>query len=144
MLPQRPLSGPPACVTELVTSTPMYSGTVSGGCPLLPGCAAKVVPQSSGGLICGSVTPEAKPLNEDGAWPAERLFRLDHEWLHQVTVFDPAPAAVRSPRVNAPRLGKAKTTTLSLSDDGREYASPAKTEVTVWVPSWLENREIVP
>src|ERR1041385_9143566 len=119
MPPQVPLSVLPDCETLLVTSTPMYSGTVSGGFPLLPGRAVKVVPHSSGGLICGSVTLEAKPLNEDGAWPPERLFRLDHEWLHHVTVLEPAPPAVTSPRVNAPRLGKAKNTTSSLSDDGR-------------------------
>src|SRR5215831_4313326 len=116
---QVPLSELPACVTELVTRTPMYSGTVSGGLPLLPGRAVKLVPHSSGGLICGSVTLDAKPLNEDGAWPPERLFRPDHEWLHQVTVLPPAPATVWSPSVNAPRLGNAKTTTWSASDDGR-------------------------
>src|ERR1051325_7694918 len=126
MLPQVPLIVLPDWVTLLATSTPMYSGTVSGGFPLLPGRAVKLVPHSSGGLICGRLTPDAKPLNEDGAWPPERLFRLDHEWLHQVTVLEPAPPAVTSPRVNAPRLGKAKTTTSSLSDDGREYAAPAK------------------
>src|SRR2546421_2270984 len=117
MLPQVPLIVLPDCETELATTTPMYEGTVSGGFPLFPGRAVNAVPHSSGGLIDGSVTPEAKPLNEAGAWPPERLFRLDHEWLHQVTVFEPAPATVASPRVNAPRLGKAKTITWSLSDE---------------------------
>src|SRR5689334_23464944 len=72
MLPQVPLIVLPDWVTLLATSTPMYSGTVSGGFPLLPGRAVKLVPHSSGGLICGRVTPDAKPLNEDGAWPPER------------------------------------------------------------------------
>src|ERR1041385_2094990 len=119
MPPQVPLSVLPDCETLLVTSTPMYSGTVSGGFPLLPGRAVKVVPHSSGGLICGRVTPDAKPLNEDGAWPPERLFRLDHEWLHQVTVLEPAPPAVTSPRGNAPRLGEGKTKKSSPSGDRR-------------------------
>ena len=71
------------------------------------------------GLIVGSVTSVTKPLNEAGACPPERLFRLAHEWLHQVTVVSwPAPATVWSPSVNAPRLGNAKTTTSSLSDEG--------------------------
>src|ERR1051326_4152291 len=102
MLPQVPLIVLPDWVTLLATSTPMYSGTVSGGLPLLPGRAVKLVPQSSGGLICGRVTVEAKPWNEAGAWPPERLFRLDHEWLHHVTVPEPAFATVWSPRANAP------------------------------------------
>ena len=79
---------------------------MSGGCELLPVRVVKLVPQTSGGLVDGSVvTLAAKPLNEAGASPPERLFRLDQEWLHQVTVFEPAPATVRSPRVKAPRLG---------------------------------------
>src|SRR5690242_2130536 len=117
MLPQVPLTVLPDCVTLLATSTPMYSGTLLGGLPLLPVRVVKLVPHSSGGLICGSVTSAAKPLNEAGAWPPERRFRLDHEWLHQVTVVpDPAPPTVWSPRAKAPRLGKANTTTWSLSD----------------------------
>ena len=78
----------------------------------------KLVPQSSGGLICGRVTSAAKPLNEAGAEPPERLLRLDQEWLHHVTVLEPAPATVRSPSVKAPLLGNWKTTTSALSDDG--------------------------
>src|SRR3954453_21710620 len=92
MLAQLPETVLPDWVTELATTTPMYEGTLSGGWPLLPVRVVKLVPQTPGGLIAGSVvTFAAKPLNEAGAVPPERLLRLDHEWLPQVTVPEPGP-----------------------------------------------------
>ena len=100
----------------------MYEGTALVGGPLFPGEAAKVEPQTFAGVWVGSdVTLSAKPLNDEGADPLVKLFRLDHEASHQVTlVVRVAAATVEFPSVNAPRPGKAKTiTVLPMSDDGR-------------------------
>src|SRR5512147_2256825 len=111
MAPQWPLIVEPDFVTESVTRTPMYEGTLPVGGGLFPGSVVNVVPQTVAGLLAGSVeTVPSKPLCEAGPGPPVIEFAFDHESLHQVTFVDgPAAATVRSPRLNAPRVGNANT-----------------------------------
>ena len=112
----------PALPTELVTRTPIYEGAVPVGGGLFPGEVAKVDPQTFAGVCVGSdVTVSANPLNDGGADPPVKLFRLDQEASHQVRlVVKVAAASVELPSANAPRLGNAKTiAVLPTSVDGR-------------------------
>jgi hypothetical protein len=80
-----------------------------------------VVPQLVAGLVVGSdfIVP-AKPLNESGATPPERLLSGDQESFHQFRVVVGAAAlTVLLPSTNAPLLGNEKTMIGSLSDEPR-------------------------
>jgi hypothetical protein len=107
----------PDLVAVLATRTPMYDGTVPVGGGLVPPEVDHGPPHAAGGVLVGRVTVEAKPLKPDGGAPPERLFNFDQLLPHQLSV--PPPATLRSPSTNAPRLGKANTTAVALSDDGR-------------------------
>jgi hypothetical protein len=103
-------------VTEPATTTPMYDGMPLAGGGLSPPVVVKLTPQTLAGVVLGSVeTLPAKPLKAIGAVPPVRLFTLDQESLHHVTVEDPAPVTVLSPSTKAPRLGKANTIAVVLS-----------------------------
>src|SRR3954447_15691526 len=88
----------PAFDTELATSTPMYDGTAPTGGVLFPGRVVHGPPHAAGGVLVGSATAPAKPLNAFGAPPAPSAFSDDHGAAHQVNdVAGVAPATVRSP-----------------------------------------------
>src|SRR5687767_5104253 len=97
----------PVFVTELATTTPMYSGTSDTGGALLPELVTNDMPQESAGVVAGSVETSApNPLNANGAMPPDSALRSDQSWLHQVTdVSAVAAATVESPSTNAPRSG---------------------------------------
>jgi hypothetical protein len=107
----------PDFVALVVTRTPMKDGTTTVGGGLLPPEVDHGPPHADGGVLVGNVTVPAKPLNADGAGPPERTFTFDQELPHHVIV--PPPAALTSPRRNAPRLGNANTTAVALAADGR-------------------------
>ena len=76
----------PDFATELETSTPMYSGTLAGGAELLPGLVVHGPAHAAGGVLVGSATVAAKPLNAAGAVPPDRLFCVHQSSAHHVTV----------------------------------------------------------
>src|ERR671924_1851809 len=113
-----PVMALPLFVTLLVTSVPMYAGTPLVGGGLLPPVVGQLLPQAAGGVLVGRLTVPAKPLSAGGAVPPERLFSCDQLSAHHVTVVvGVAALTVRSPRVNAPRLGNANTVAVVLSLD---------------------------
>ena len=75
--PVSPLMADPLFDVLLDTSTPMYSGTVSGGAALLPGSVLHGTPHTAGGVVVGSVTSSAKPLNADGDAPPDSTLFAD-------------------------------------------------------------------
>jgi hypothetical protein len=105
----------PDFVILLVTTTPMYDGTPEAGGGLLPPPVDQLLPHMVGGLVVGSVIMFAKPLKAEGAAPPDSAFNCHQVSPHHVTVDEPAPAAVLSPSVNTPPVGKANTMALLLS-----------------------------
>jgi hypothetical protein len=93
----------------------MYAGTPDTGGGLLPVVVVQLPPHTGG----FELRVAAKPLNDDGADPLDRLFKLDHVSPHHVTVVEvPAAATVLSPSTNAPRLGNANAVAvLVLAED---------------------------
>ena len=86
----------PDWVTWSDTMTAICAGTLAGGAALFPVLDVQVLPQAGGEPF----VDDAKPLNELGAEPPERLFALAHCAPHQVT--DAPTAAFWSPMTKAP------------------------------------------
>ena len=100
----------PVFVTELEAITAMYEGTLSGGFELFPGSLVQLPQQ-----LCGAVS--ANPLKALGAGPLLSEFTFAHCAPQKVTVLP--TAALTSPITKEPLLGKAKTTTASVSEASR-------------------------
>src|SRR5437879_2010682 len=103
----------PDLVTGLEAITAMKGGTLAGGPELFPGSVIQLPPQVGGAVLVWS----ANPLKARGAGPPLRELTFAHCAPQKVTVLP--TAALRSPITKEPLPRKAKTTTASVSDDGR-------------------------
>ena len=84
----------PDLVIALETSTPMYPGTTAVGGGLFPPSVLHGGAHEAGGVVVGSVTVPANPLNEGGALPPDSELADDQLLLQNVTL----PVSLLSPR----------------------------------------------